>query len=42
VIVLDDGLVIGAGTHESLLGDCPTYREFAESQSLDAVVGGPR
>ena len=42
VIVVDDGLVIGAGTHESLLGDCPTYREFAESQSLDAVVGGPR
>ena len=42
VIVVDDGLVIGAGTHESLLADCPTYREFAESQSLDAAVGGPR
>jgi ATP-binding cassette, subfamily B, multidrug efflux pump len=42
VIVIDDGLVIGAGTHESLLADCPTYREFAESQSLDAAVGGPR
>jgi ABC-type multidrug transport system fused ATPase/permease subunit len=42
VIVVDDGLVIGAGTHESLLAECPTYREFAESQSLDAAVGGPR
>jgi ABC-type multidrug transport system fused ATPase/permease subunit len=42
VIVVDDGLVIGAGTHESLLADCPTYREFAESQSLDAAVGDPR
>jgi len=42
VIVLDDGRVVGAGTHESLLADCPTYREFAESQSLDAGVGGSR
>jgi ABC-type multidrug transport system fused ATPase/permease subunit len=39
VIVVDDGRVVGAGTHESLLADCPTYREFAESQSLSAKVG---
>jgi ATP-binding cassette, subfamily B, multidrug efflux pump len=42
VIVVDDGRVVGAGTHESLLADCPTYREFAESQSLDSHVGGQR
>jgi ATP-binding cassette subfamily B multidrug efflux pump len=42
VIVIEDGRVVGAGTHESLLSDSPTYREFAESQSLDAEVGGPR
>jgi len=42
VIVVDDGRVVGAGTHESLLADCPTYREFAESQSMDAGVGGQR
>ncbi len=42
VIVVDDGRVVGTGSHESLLADCPTYREFAESQSLDAEVGGPR
>ena len=42
VIVVDDGWVVGAGTHESLLADCPTYREFAESQSMDAGVGGQR
>ncbi len=42
VIVLEDGQVLGTGTHESLLADSPTYREFAESQSLDAEVGGPR
>jgi ATP-binding cassette, subfamily B, multidrug efflux pump len=42
VIVIDDGRLVGAGSHESLLADCPTYREFAESQSLDAEVGGTR
>lgn len=40
VIVLGDGRVVGVGTHESLLADCPTYAEFAESQSVDADVGG--
>jgi ATP-binding cassette subfamily B multidrug efflux pump len=42
VIVVDDGRVVGAGTHETLLVDCHTYREFAESQSLDFSVGGQR
>jgi ATP-binding cassette, subfamily B, multidrug efflux pump len=42
VIVIDDGHVVGAGTHESLITDCLTYREFAESQSLDAGVEGQR
>jgi ATP-binding cassette subfamily B protein len=36
VIVIDDGRVVGAGTHESLLADCPTYIEFADSQSVRA------
>jgi ABC-type multidrug transport system fused ATPase/permease subunit len=42
VIVLDDGRVVGTGTHESLLFDCLTYREFAESQSVGAGAGGSR
>jgi ATP-binding cassette, subfamily B, multidrug efflux pump len=42
VIVMEDGHVLGTGTHESLLAQSPTYREFAESQSLDAQVGGTR
>jgi ABC-type multidrug transport system fused ATPase/permease subunit len=42
VIVLDDGRVVGTGTHESLLPDCLTYREFAESQSVGAGAGGSR
>ncbi len=40
VVVIDDGKVVGTGTHESLLADCPTYAEFADSQSLGAGVGG--
>ncbi|MCF6387227.1 ABC transporter ATP-binding protein/permease [Mycobacterium sp. MBM] len=34
VIVLDDGRVVGAGTHETLLVDCPTYAQFADSQAV--------
>lgn len=34
IVVLDQGAVAGIGTHETLLTDCPTYREFAESQAV--------
>ncbi|MGV9801486.1 ABC transporter ATP-binding protein [Mycobacterium sp. NPDC003449] len=34
VIVVEDGRIVGAGTHDTLLADCPTYAEFAESQSV--------
>ncbi|MBV9516214.1 MAG: ABC transporter ATP-binding protein [Mycobacteriaceae bacterium] len=34
IIVVDDGRVVGAGTHESLIAECPTYAEFADSQAL--------
>ena len=40
VIVLDGGRVVGSGTHESLLVECPTYAELVDSQSLSAGVGG--
>ena len=40
VIVVDNGKIVGAGTHEALLADCPTYAEFASSQSMGAEVGG--
>lgn len=40
VIVVDDGRLVGAGTHESLLADCRTYAEFADSQSMTAVRPG--
>ncbi len=32
IIVLDDGVCVGMGDHESLLCDCPIYREIHESQ----------
>lgn len=40
VIVVDKGSVVGAGSHEALLAGCPTYAEFAASQSVGAGVGG--
>jgi len=33
IIVIDDGRVVGTGSHASLLADCPIYAEFADSQS---------
>ncbi len=32
IIVLDDGRVVGQGTHDELLETCPTYQEIVESQ----------
>ena len=32
IIVLDEGRVIGCGTHEALLASCPAYREIHETQ----------
>ncbi|WP_133850170.1 ABC transporter ATP-binding protein [Labedaea rhizosphaerae] len=32
IIVLDNGSVVGAGTHRELLDTCPTYVEIVESQ----------
>ena len=32
IIVLDDGVVVGSGTHEQLMVSCPEYREIVVSQ----------
>jgi ATP-binding cassette subfamily B protein len=40
VVVVDNGAVVGIGTHSSLLADCPIYAEFADSQAVGA--GDPR
>ncbi|MGN0065762.1 MAG: ABC transporter ATP-binding protein [Nocardioides sp.] len=36
IVVLDDGRVVGQGTHASLLEDCPTYAEIVSSQRTGA------
>ena len=32
IVVLNDGRVVGLGTHDELMVACPTYRLIAESQ----------
>jgi ATP-binding cassette subfamily B protein len=35
ILVLDDGIVVGLGTHEELLVTCPTYIEIVDSQMTE-------
>jgi ATP-binding cassette subfamily B protein len=39
IVVLDEGRVVGDGTHEELLRTCPAYREIAMSQLSPAELG---
>ncbi len=32
ILMLDEGEIIGSGTHEDLMANCPAYREIAETQ----------
>jgi ATP-binding cassette, subfamily B, multidrug efflux pump len=41
VVVIDNGVVVGIGTHESLLAECPIYAEFADSQSVGGAGPPP-
>ena len=38
ILVLDDGKIIGRGTHEELLDCCPEYREISDSQMGGAII----
>jgi ABC-type phosphate transport system ATPase subunit len=38
ILVLEDGDVIGAGTHDELLASCPEYKEISDSQMGGAFV----
>ena len=40
ILVLDDGLCAGLGTHEELLASCPVYREICEAQLERAAAEG--
>ena len=39
IVVLDEGAVVGQGTHEELLRSCPAYLEIAQSQLSAAELG---
>ena len=34
IVVLEDGRVVGDGTHDALLASCRTYAEIVESQAM--------
>lgn len=38
ILVLDNGRIIGAGTHAELLDSCDVYREISESQMGGAIL----
>ncbi len=40
IIVLDDGEVVGLGTHETLLEDCDVYKEIYQSQFKQTAKEG--
>ena len=38
IIVLDNGAIIGYGTHDELIASCPEYKEISDSQMGGAFV----
>ena len=40
IVVLDDGRVVGQGTHEQLMDSCEIYREVYESQQEGVSIDG--
>lgn len=39
ILVLDDGRIVGKGTHEQLLNNCSVYQEIAKSQLSASELG---
>jgi ATP-binding cassette subfamily B multidrug efflux pump len=38
IVVLDDGAIVGLGTHQELLETCPTYVEIVSSQAAEPAA----
>ena len=41
ILVLDEGRIVGSGTHEELLTNCEVYRQIAKSQLSAKELGLP-
>ena len=41
ILVLDEGRLVGQGTHDQLMLDCPTYQEIVTSQLTAGDAGAP-
>lgn len=39
ILVLDDGQIVGKGTHEELLKNCEVYQQIAKSQLSSSELG---
>ena len=39
IIVLDEGKMVGMGTHQELMQTCPVYQEIARSQLSPEELG---
>lgn len=39
ILVMDDGKIVGSGTHQELMKTCSTYQEIARSQLSEAELG---
>ena len=40
IIILDDGKIVGVGTHEELLKTSDAYNEIVDLQKLEELEGG--
>ena len=38
IVVLEDGEIVGLGTHDELLRRCPTYQEIVASQRQEEAA----
>lgn len=39
ILVMDEGRIVGRGTHEELLANCEVYRQIAKSQMSEKELG---
>ena len=40
ILVIDEGRLVGCGTHDELLKSCAEYQEIAKSQLSESELGG--